>query len=104
MALPIAAGVTGGSGFRSVPFFYYILHLYLIHAAAMVAAELTGFGWQSMILTTFVNGSTELKGYGFSLPVVYLVWLGVVIALYPLCAWFNKVNSNNRQLWWLSYL
>ena len=90
--------------FGRVPFFYYILHLYLIHAAAMVAAELTGFGWQSMILTTFVNGSTELKGYGFSLPVVYLVWLGTVVSLYPLCAWFNKIKSNNRQWWWLSYL
>jgi hypothetical protein len=36
--------------------------------------------------------------------VVYLVWVGVVVALYPLCAWFNKVKSNNRQHWWLSYL
>lgn len=90
--------------FGRVPFFYYILHLYLIHVAALLAAELTGFGWQSMILTTFVNGSTELKGYGFSLPVVYLVWVGVVLALYPLCIWFNKVKSNDRHLWWLSYL
>lgn len=87
-----------------VPFFYYILHLYLIHTVALVAAELTGFGWQSMILNTSVNGSTELKGYGFSLPVVYMVWIGVVVTLYPLCAWFNKMKSNNRHLWWLSYL
>ena len=85
-----------------MPFFYYIL--YLIHAVAMVAAELTGFGWQSMILDTVANRTPELQGYGFSLPVVYLVRLWVVIALYPLCAWFNKVNSTNRQLWWLSYL
>ncbi|MEO8588163.1 MAG: heparan-alpha-glucosaminide N-acetyltransferase domain-containing protein [Flavobacteriales bacterium] len=90
--------------FGRVPFFYYILHLYLIHTVALVAAELTGFGWQSMILTTFVNGATELKGYGFSLTVVYLVWIGVVVALYPLCAWFNRIKSTNRQLWWLSYL
>lgn len=90
--------------FGRVPFFYYILHLYLIHAVAMVAAELTGFGWRSMILSSMVNNSPELKGYGFSLPMVYLVWLGIVVALYPLCAWFNKIKSNNRQLWWLSYL
>ncbi len=90
--------------FGRVPFFYYILHLYLIHTVALVAAQLTGFGWQSMILTTFVNGSDQLKGYGFSLPVVYLIWIGVVLALYPLCAWFNRVKSANRQLWWLSYL
>jgi uncharacterized membrane protein len=90
--------------FGRVPFFYYILHLYLIHGLALVAAELTGFGWQSMVLDVHVNGSPQLKGYGFSLPGVYLVWIGVVVALYPLCAWFNKVKSNNRQHWWLSYL
>ncbi len=90
--------------FGRVPFFYYILHLYLIHAVAMVAAELTGFGWHSMVLSSMVNSSPELKGYGFSLPLVYVIWLGIVVALYPLCAWFNKVKSNNRQLWWLSYL
>lgn len=90
--------------FGRVPFFYYILHLYLIHLVALVAAELTGFGWQSMILTANVNKSPQLVGYGFSLPVVYLVWLSVVVALYPLCAWFNKVKANNRQRWWLSYL
>ncbi len=90
--------------FGRVPFFYYILHLYLIHGLALVAAELTGFGWLSMILDTTVNSSPQLNGYGFSLPVVYLVWIGVVLALYPLCAWFSKVKSNNRQHWWLSYL
>ena len=90
--------------FGRVPFFYYILHLYLIHGLALVAAELTGFGWQSMVLDVHVNSVPQLKGYGSSLPGVYLVWIGVVVALYPLCAWFNKVKSNNRQLWWLSYL
>ena len=68
------------------------------------AAQLTGFGWQSMVLDTPVWWSEELVGYGFSLPVVYLVWIGVVVALYPLCVWFNKLKSNNRQWWWLSYL
>ncbi len=90
--------------FGRVPFFYYILHLYLIHAVALVAAEMTGFGWQSMILETNVTVAPQLKGYGFSLPVVYVVWVGVVLALYPLCAWFNRLKSNNRQWWWLSYL
>ena len=90
--------------FGRVPFFYYILHIYLIHALAMLAAQLTGFGWQSMVLDMPVWFSESLKGYGFSLPVVYLVWVGVVLALYPLCKWFDRVKSNNRQTWWLSYL
>ena len=30
--------------------------------------------------------------------------IGVVLALYPLCAWYDRVKTNNRHLWWLSYL
>jgi uncharacterized membrane protein len=90
--------------FGRVPFFFYILHIYLIHALAMLAAELTGFGWQSMVLDRPVWFSESLQGYGFSLPIVYLVWVGVVVLLYPACVWFNRLKSNNRQWWWLSYL
>ena len=87
-----------------VPFFYYVLHIYLIHVLAVIAAQLTGFGWQSMMTDEPVWREEALKGYGFSLPVVYLVWVGVVLALYLPCVWFNKLKSNNRQWWWLSYL
>jgi len=90
--------------FGRVPFFYYILHIYLIHALALLAAELTGFGWDSMVLDKPVWLSDSLVGYGFSLPVVYLIWIGVVLALYPLCVWYDKLKSNNRKWWWLSYL
>jgi len=90
--------------FGRVPFFYYILHIYLIHALAMLVAELTGFGWQSMVLDAPVWFSESLKGYGFTLSVVYLVWISVVLALYPLCVWFDRLKSNNRNWWWLSYL
>lgn len=90
--------------FGRVPFFYYVLHIFLIHLAAMAAAELTGFGWRVMLLDEVVFRADTLTGYGFSLPVTYAVWIGVVVALYPLCVWFNKVKSSNRHIWWLSYL
>lgn len=90
--------------FGRVPFFYYVLHIFLIHLAAMAAAELTGFGWRVMLLDEVVFRADTLTGYGFSLPVTYAVWIGVVVALYPLCVWFNKVKSRNRHIWWLSYL
>ncbi|MBX9733598.1 MAG: heparan-alpha-glucosaminide N-acetyltransferase domain-containing protein [Chitinophagaceae bacterium] len=90
--------------FGRVPFFYYILHLYLIHFLALIAAELTGFGWQKMILPTFPTRVEALKGYGFNLVTVYLIWIFVIVLLYPLCKKFDTYKQNNKDKWWLSYL
>ena len=90
--------------FGRVPFFYYILHLYLIHILAMIAAQLTGFGWEIMILTDWVVFVPELKGYGFNLWVVYTVWIVVIALLYPLCKRFDIYKQNHKEKWWLSYL
>ncbi len=92
------------STFGRVPFFYYIIHLYLIHILAMAAAQLTGFGWQKMILSDWIAYVTNLKGYGFSLWVVYLIWIAVILSLYPLCKKFDKYKTNHKEKWWLSYL
>lgn len=90
--------------FGRVPFFYYILHLYLIHLVALFAAEATGFGWQKMILSDWVTELPELKGYGFSLWVVYLVWVSIIVLLYPLCKKFDDYKMMHKEKWWLSYL
>jgi len=92
------------STFGRVPFFYYILHLYLIHGLALIAAQLTGFGWQSMIMTDWVIMVPELKGFGFDLWAVYLIWIFVIGALYPLCKRFDAYKINRKEKWWLSYL
>ncbi len=92
------------SAFGRVPFFYYILHLYLIHILALIAAQLTGFGWQSMIMTDWVILVPELKGFGFSLWVVYLIWIVVIALLYPLCKKFDTYKLKHKEKWWLSYL
>lgn len=87
------------STFGRVPFFYYIIHLYLIHFVAMIAAQFSGAGWQKMILPTW-----DLRGYGFSLTVVYLVWVAVIVLLYPLCKWFDSYKQEHKEKWWLGYL
>jgi hypothetical protein len=38
-----------------------------------------------------------------SLPGVYAIWVGVVVALWPLCRWFARLKATRRD-WWLSYL
>jgi hypothetical protein len=71
---------------------------------ALIAAQVTGFGWKTMILKTPVWLSPDLKGYGFSLPIVYLVWIGLIVILYPICKKFDRYKQGNKDKWWLSYL
>jgi uncharacterized membrane protein len=93
------------SMYGRVPLFYYLLHIYLLHLLGMLLAWLTGFGWQKMIIAdTWVTDQASLRGYGLSLPMVFLIWIIVVIALYPLCKKFDDYKRNNRSKWWLSYL
>lgn len=92
------------STYGRVPLFYYMLHLYLIHLTAMLAAEITGYDWSNMIFNVWVTESQELEGYGFSLEIVYLVWTSIVISLYPVCRWYDRYKTVNKQKWWLSYL
>ena len=88
-----------------VPLFYYILHLYIIHLFAGVAAMISGLQWSDMIVKgIWINFEPQLQNYGFDLTTVYLVWILVVLILYPLCKWYNTFKSNHREKWWLSYL
>jgi uncharacterized membrane protein len=85
--------------FGRVPFFFYVLHIYLLHALAVLLGMMQGFTFSQMA-TSFIFFP---KGYGLPLIGVYLVWFLVLLMLYPLCRWFAKVKAH-RQDWWLSYL
>jgi uncharacterized membrane protein len=87
--------------FGRVPFFYYIMHLYLIRILSFIAAELTGHGWELMVQTSF---DINLKDFGFNLGVVYLIWIGIVLMLYPLCKKFDAYKQKHKEKWWLGYL
>ena len=87
-----------------VPMFFYIVHIYLIHLLALIAALATGYKFSDMILSIWIPFSEDLKGYGFSLPIVYLIWLGIIIVLYPVCKKYNRYKQENKEKWWLSYL
>ena len=91
--------------YGKVPLFYYALHLYIIHTAAMIVAEFTGFGWSSMTsLLQSIHQSPALKGFGFNLFTVYFSWLTVLAVTYPICNWYGRYKETNREKWWLSYL
>jgi hypothetical protein len=85
--------------------FYYLLHIFLIHLLTMLAAGLfTDFSWKVWLLEQPLWFAEGLKGYGFSLGVVYLVWITVVVSLYPLCKWYDRYKTNHKEKRWLSYL
>jgi uncharacterized membrane protein len=87
-----------------VPFFYYVLHFFLIHLLSTATFFSRGHSFAEGIQTE-PNAPFNflIPGEGYSLPVVYAVWLFVVLVLYPLCRWFSRYKLTHRQ-WWLSYL
>lgn len=91
--------------FGRVPMFYYLLHIPLIHGIAILAAMLTHHSAGDMVnLSTWVTANPQLKGYGFSLWIVYLVWIVVNLLLYPLCVRFSEYKrAHQADKKWLSY-
>jgi uncharacterized membrane protein len=90
--------------FGRVPMFFYLLHIYLIHALAVAAAALSGYKWSDMVLTGWVSANAQLQGYGYSLAFVFALWIIIVIGVYPLCRWYDNYKRVNRDKWWLSYI
>jgi len=89
--------------FGRVPFFYYVPHIYLLHALAALGTFALHGDWHYWFTPEFQWGSTLAHGWGFSLPVIYAVWIFVVAVLYFPCKWFAGVKARRRD-WWLSYL
>jgi uncharacterized membrane protein len=90
--------------FGKVPFFFYIIHLYVIHGLAMLLLVYEGRDWHQYILSARGIMSGTLRNFGLSLGSVYVVWILVVASLYPLCKWYQTYRENHPSKWWLSYL
>jgi len=92
--------------FGRVPFFYFVLHFYVIHALAFPFA-LVHYGKMAFLLNPQpdLGGAPELypPNYGYSLWTTYAVWIGVLILVYPVCVWFAELKKR-KKIWWLSYL
>ncbi len=90
--------------FGKVPMFYYLLHIPLIHLLAIGAcyAKYGQVYWMFESPTLDRFPVTFPPGWGYSLPIVYLVWVIVVVSLYPLCRWFAGVRQRRSDPW-LSY-
>lgn len=90
------------SMYGRVPFFYYVLHFFLIHILCVTIFFATGHTSKDIVdmNTPFLF---RPQHYGFNLPIVYAIWLFVILVLYKPCRWFDEFRKSHRQ-WWLSYL
>lgn len=92
------------STYGRVPFFYYVAHILVIHLVAMGLAQLIGPGAPKMIMHSWITFEEGLRGFGLPLWGVYVVWVLILFALYPLCVWFDGVKLRNKSKWWASYV
>jgi uncharacterized membrane protein len=108
--VPLLSRIQGRGGsilltYGAVPFFFYVLHLPLIHGLAIAANAALGRNVSGMF-NFFVNMAVTPERHlhlGFPLAGVYVAWIVVLALLYPLCRWWMKLKRR-RADWWLSYL
>ncbi len=103
--IPVLDGLRGAlvdriSMFGRVPFFFYMLHIPLIHALALVVSKMR-LGYVSPWL--FANhpmGNPEPpEGYVWSLPLLYLAWAVAIVLLYFACRWFADFKARRNDAW-----
>src|SRR5882672_5806455 len=91
-----------------VPLFYFIVHFYTAHIVGLVLAWFRyGNAVRSFVFIPMPSAGGPAAAFppdfGFTLWVVYAVWVVIVVGLYPACRWFAGVKARRRDLW-LSYL
>jgi uncharacterized membrane protein len=86
--------------FGRVPFFFYLLHIPLVHALA-VAVSLARQGQASPWLFTNhpMANPPPPDGYTWSLGLLYLVWAMAIAILYVACRWFAGLKARRTEVW-----
>jgi uncharacterized membrane protein len=86
--------------FGRVPMFFYLIHIPLIHGL-MATVAYARYG--PSVLPALFQGQPLPADWGYNLPVVYGIWLGILLVLYLPCRWFAGVKARRRDAW-LSYI
>jgi hypothetical protein len=84
--------------FGRVPLFYYLLHIPLIHALALIAWTARDGQAHSEWFVTAPYVSIE-PAARWGLPLLYVVFVIAVVMLYFPCRWFARLKSRGRQRW-----
>lgn len=90
--------------FGRVPLFYFIVHFYLIHTLALISTMLrTGKSFAEIDLHFAKSFGGITPEGGYTLPWVLLIWVVIVLLMYPLCKAYDHVKSQHPGTF-LSYL
>jgi uncharacterized membrane protein len=91
--------------YGAVPLMAYVAHVYVVHAVAYAGRLIAGQSTAGMHNTihNFVFDPKAIGGDGLPLWSVYVGWVIVLAAIYPLCRWWAQVKRTRRD-WWLSYM
>jgi uncharacterized membrane protein len=90
--------------FGKVPFFFYVLHIPLIHVLALVVSQLRLGAVSPWLFENHPMGvGPAPDGYAWGLGTLYLVWFIAVVLLYIACRWYAGYKATHRA-WWLKYL
>ncbi|MBD2702272.1 DUF1624 domain-containing protein [Spirosoma sp. BT702] len=90
------------SVYGQVPMFYYVLHWYLVHLSMIGMSLLQGYSLADIPSGPMNFGRPD--GAGISLGLVYVVWIGLVLVLYPLCRWYGPYKAAHPEIKWLRYV
>ena len=91
--------------FGRTAFFYYIIHFYLAHLIAMLLFFYKGHSFDDAIKgLQKIPFLFSIPGEGVGLGLVYLIWILLIVGLYPLCKWYDSYKTAHKEKWWLSYL
>ena len=89
--------------FGSVPFFYYLLHILIIHISALIVNFIRQGNmhqdWYNTAPFTFID-----EQYRWGLPLLYLVYFADIVLLYFLCRWYADYKFKHPEKKLLKYL
>lgn len=89
--------------YGQVPFFYYVLHFYILHTLLVITFYFSGYRSNDI----FPKSNPFLfrpDNSGFNLGLIYVIWISVVLLLYIPCLWYSRYKKSNKQKWWIHYL